>query len=65
MLKLNDDKIEIKVIRIRQQKNKIGVLHININGMNIALTSTVHNVGVIFDSEMSMNVHVSSINRSA
>ncbi len=41
------------------------ISHININEIDIAPTSTVCNLGVIFDSEMSMKAHVSSINRSA
>ncbi len=65
ILKLNDDKTEFIVIGIRQQRSKIDIPHININGIDIAPTSTVCNLGVIFDSEISMKAHVSSINRSA
>ncbi len=65
MLKLNDDKIEFIAIRTRQQRSKIDIPYININGTDIAPTSTVHNFGVIFDSEMSLKAHVRSINRSA
>ncbi len=53
MLKLNDDKTEFIVIGTRQQRS------------NIAPISTVRNLGVMFDSEMSMKAHVSSINWSA
>ncbi len=65
MLKLNDDKTEFIIIGTRQQRSKIDIPHININGTDIAPTSTVRNLGVMFDSEMSMKAHVSSINRSA
>ncbi len=65
MLKLNDDKTEFIVIGTRQQRSKIDIPHINTNGIDIAPTSTVCNLGVMFDSEMSMKAHVSSINRSA
>ncbi len=65
MLKLNDDKTEFIVIGTRQQRSKIDIPHININGTDIAPISTVRNLGVMFDSEMSMKAHVSSINRSA
>ncbi len=65
MLKLNDHKTEFIVIGTRQQRSKIDIPHININGTDIAPTSTVCNLGVMFDSEMSMKAHVSSINRSA
>ncbi len=65
MLKLNDDKTEVIFIGTRQQRSKIDIPHININGSDIVPTSTVRNLGVMFDSEMSMKAHVSSINRSA
>ncbi len=65
MLKLNNDKTEFIVIGTRQQRRKIDIPHININGTDIAPTSTVRNLVVMFDSEMSMKDHVSSINRSA
>ncbi len=38
MLKLNDDKTE--VIGTREQRSKIDIPHININGINIAPTSS-------------------------
>ncbi len=65
MVKNMLNKTEFIVIWTRQQRSKIDIRHININGINIAPTSTVHNLGVMFDSEMSMKAHVSSINRSA
>ncbi len=65
ILKLNDDKTEFIVIGTRQQRSKIYIPHININGIDIAPTSTVRNLGVMFDSEMSMKAHLSSTNRSA
>ncbi len=65
MLKLNDDKTEFIVLRTRQQRSKIDIPNININETDIAPTSTVHILGVMFDSEMSMKAHASSINRSA
>ncbi len=65
MLKLNDDKTEFIVIVTRQQRRKIDIPHIKINGTDIAPTSNVRNLGLMFDSEMSMKAHVSSSNRSA
>ncbi len=64
MLKSNDDKTEFIVIGTRQQKSNIDIPHININGIDIQPTSIVHILGVMFDSEMSMKAHVSSINWS-
>ncbi len=54
MLKLNDDKREFIVIGTRPQRSKIDIPHININGIDIVPTNTVRNLGVMFDSEMSM-----------
>ncbi len=62
MLKLNDDKTEFIAIGTRQKRSKLDIPHININGTDIAQTSTIPNLGVMFDSEMSMKAHVSSIN---
>ncbi len=52
-------------MELDSKEAKIDIPHININGIDIAPTSTVHNLGVMFDSEMGMKAHVSSINRSA
>ncbi len=63
MLKLNNDKTEFIVIATRQQRSQIDVVpHININEIDIAPTSTIRNLGEMFDSEMSMksNQQVSS-----
>ncbi len=54
MSNLNDDKTEFIVIRARQQRNKIDKSHLNVNEIDFAPTSTVRNLGVMFDSEISM-----------
>ncbi len=54
MLKLNDDTTEFIVIGIRQQRSRIDITHININGDNIAPTSTIRNIGVMFSRDMSI-----------
>ncbi len=56
MIKQNSSSLEL---------NKIYISYVNIYGTNIAQISTVHRLGVMFDSEMSMKASVSSINRSA
>ncbi len=43
MLKLNDGETEFIIIRTRQQRSRIDIPYININGIDIAPTSTVHN----------------------
>ncbi len=65
MLKLNNHKAEIIAIGTRQQRSKIGIPHININGSDIAPTSTIRNLGILLDSEhgeIRMKAHVSSFN---
>ncbi len=64
MLKLNDDKTEFIVFGTRQQRSKIDIPHIYINGTDIAPTITVHNLGVMFDSKMSMKAHVKNKNKN-
>ncbi len=49
MLKHNDDKTWFIVIETRRQRS-IDIPHININGSDIASTSTVHNLGVMLDT---------------
>ncbi len=61
MSKLNDDKTEFIVIGSRQQRSKIDFPHININGIDITPTSTVHNLGIMFDGEMNLKAHVRAI----
>ncbi len=65
MVKLNDDKIEFIIIGTRKQRSKIDIPHININGSDIAPISTVHNLGVMFDSEIILKAHISLMNKSA
>ena len=54
-LKLNDEKTDIVLI----SKSDIQKIRINVNSNNIESSQSVRNLGVIFDSEMSMSSHVS------
>ena len=64
-LKLNDGKTEFILIGSKQQLSKVKVPHITIGDSNITPVSHVRNLGCSFDSPMSLNVHISSIVRSA
>ncbi|PIK50955.1 hypothetical protein BSL78_12172 [Apostichopus japonicus] len=64
-LKLNDDKTEFVLFGSRQQLSKVHVPHITIGDSDITLAASARNLGVIFDSSMSLKNHVSNIVRSA
>ena len=64
-LKLNDNKTEFVLFGSRQQLSKVHVPHITIGDSNISLAASARNLGVIFDSSMSLKNHVSNVVRSA
>ena len=64
-LKLNDDKTEFMLIGSSQQLAKVTVPRITIGGSVISPVTKARNLGVVFDSAMSLNYHVSNIVRSA
>ena len=64
-LKLNDEKTEFVLIGSRQQMSKVHVPHITIGDADITPATKARNLGVIFDSSMSLNAHISNIVRSA
>ena len=59
-LKLNDEKTDFILI----SKNHVEKIKIHVNENNIESSSTVRNLGVCFDSEMSMSAHVSMLCRN-
>lgn len=56
-LKLNDEKTDIVLI----SKSDVKKIQINLNSNNIQSSQNVRNLGVLFDSEMSMSSHVSML----
>ncbi len=64
-LKLNDEKTEFLLIGSRHQLSKVSVPHITIGDSDITPASNARNLGVIFDSSMSLNAHISNIVRCA
>ena len=61
MLKLNDDKTEFMVITPRHLKSHVPEVSLLLDGVTVSPTESVRNLGVIFDSEMSMAPHVRSL----
>ena len=59
-LKLNDDKTEFIIIGSNPQRAKVFVPHIRVGDANIVPSTSVRNLGVIFDSSMSMDDHTSN-----
>ena len=64
-LKLNDNKTKFVLFGSRQQLSKVHVPHITIGDSDISLAASARNLGVIFDSSMSLKNHVSNVVRSA
>ena len=64
-LKLNDDKTEFIIIGSNPQRAKVFVPHIRVGDANIVPSTSVRNLGVIFDSYMSMDDHISKAAKSA
>jgi hypothetical protein len=60
-LKLNDDKTEFLVLSSSRQQHKIPEASLSIGSATIARSKTARNLGVIFDSTLSMESHVSAI----
>ena len=63
-LKLNEDKTEFFVASSKNNRNYINEPTLNVCGTIIKPSEAVRNLGVIFDSSMSMSSHISSISRS-
>ena len=60
-LKLNDDKTEFLRIGSHNYTSKISVNSLSIGDTSVTPTNSVRNLGVIFDKNMNMNDHISSI----
>ncbi len=64
-LKLNDDKSEFIILGSKHQREKVKVRNLRIGNSLISASSKVRNFGVIFDSDMSLNDHISAISKSS
>ena len=63
-LKLNDDKTEVMFLSSRYYHKCINVSNFTIDNITIVPASSVRNIGIIFDSIMSMEDQVTAICRS-
>ena len=62
-LKLNDEKTEFLLFGLRQQLSKVSLPFITIGDSQITPSSQARNLGVIFDSTMTLKPHISNIVR--
>ena len=63
-LKLNSDKTQFMWLGSRQQVAKIKTEHIQIEEHRIKFSTSAKNLGVTFDPELGMDLHVNNITRS-
>ena len=63
-LKLNDEKSQFLCIGSKAQLSKITVPSIKIGDVTISALESCRNLGIIFDSTMSMSAHISSVCKS-
>ena len=65
MLKLNDDKTEILIIRPKSANQHLLPESVRIGYTNVTPNTHARNLGVIFDCNMSLERHVTNISRTA
>ena len=63
MLKLNDDKTEVMLVGTNHQLNKIDCSHMTIGDSQVPISTSVKNLGVILDSDLSMSLQVDNLCR--
>jgi hypothetical protein len=64
-LQLNEDKTELIVLGSKIKLSQMGDISLNIGGQMIKPTKSVRNLGVIFDAEMDMKQHISTVCKNA
>ena len=64
-LLLNSDKTEVIVLGPEHLRNKLSSDIATLDGISLASSSTVRNLGVIFDQDMSFTTHIKQISRTA
>ena len=63
-LKFNDQKTEFIIIGSKQQSSKLHIPSIRVGDSTIKPSNHVRNFGIIFDSSLSMEPHLTAISRS-
>ena len=65
ILQLNGDKTQIVLVRAPRANSGVSdLVHVQIDGHPIPFSTSVKNVGVIFDKQLNMEAHVKSLCRS-
>ena len=64
-LKLNSEKTQFIWLGSRQQLSKVGVDHIHLGNHTVTSQSTVCNLGIHLDDQLTMKVHVQRISRTS
>ena len=65
MLKLNADKTEVMLFSSKHNSRTMDTISVDMGNSSIASTSCVRNVGVMFDSNMTMEQQVNAVCRSS
>ena len=65
LLLLNSDQTEVIVFGPKHLRNTLSNDIATLDGITLASSSTVRNLGVIFDQDMSFNSHINQISRTA
>jgi hypothetical protein len=64
-LKLNDDKTEFIVLGSRHSLSKVSSSSVQIGEICVNASSSVRNIGAVFDTQMKMNMQVTAVCKSA
>ena len=65
LLMLNMAKTEVIVLGPKTLRNKLSKDILTMDGIHLASSETVRNLGVIFYQDLSFNAHIKSISRTA
>ncbi|MBV8073763.1 MAG: RNA-directed DNA polymerase, partial [Acidobacteriaceae bacterium] len=63
-LALNPSKTEFLLLGTYQQRSKLTLSSFSFSGVTVSCSSSVRNLGVIFDSDLSLKEHVSQVSKS-
>ena len=62
---LNSDKTEVIVLGPKHIRDSLSSNIVNLDGITLASSTTVRNLGVVFDQDLSFNSYVKQISRMA
>ena len=60
-LSLNPSKTEFLIVGTNQQRSKLTFNSFNFSGTTVSLSNSVRNLGVIFESDLSLSKHIASV----